>query len=135
MRKFEGKSKENRSKSVVWPRFRAPKGVAGPLFQFLQIFGIFLVSEIEAMDQEGLAVSDIGVSEAPEKPGVAWFFTVFSLFFMGLEGFSMSFPSFLNDFGTCQDMLKAFVHRAERFSTIQGATWKKQTQKLHSTDR
>ena len=91
MRNFEGKSKENRSKSVVWPRFRAPKGVAGPLFQFLQIFGIFLVSEIEAMDQEGLAVSDIGVSEAPEKPSVAWFFTVF---FTVFHGFGRVFNEF-----------------------------------------
>eukprot|EP00435_Cladocopium_sp_Y103_P049961 s280_g15.t1 len=35
----------------------------GPLFQFLQIFGIFLVSEIEAMDQQGVEVTDVNLDE------------------------------------------------------------------------
>jgi len=35
----------------------------GPLFQFLQIFGIFLVSEIEAMDQTGVEVTDVNLDE------------------------------------------------------------------------
>ncbi|CAK9006735.1 Potassium/sodium hyperpolarization-activated cyclic nucleotide-gated channel 2 (Brain cyclic nucleotide-gated channel 2) (BCNG-2) [Durusdinium trenchii] len=39
------------------------KKFGGPLFQHLQIFGILLVSEVEAMDDEGIEVTDMGLDE------------------------------------------------------------------------
>lgn len=35
----------------------------GPLFRFLHIFGVLLIGQIEAMDDEGLVVTDVGLSD------------------------------------------------------------------------
>ena len=35
----------------------------GPLFRFLHIFGVLLIGQIEAMDDEGLVVTDLGLSD------------------------------------------------------------------------
>ncbi|OLQ14603.1 hypothetical protein AK812_SmicGene1235 [Symbiodinium microadriaticum] len=39
----------------------------GPLFRFLHIFGVLLIGQLEAMHDEGLAVTDLGVSNERQK--------------------------------------------------------------------
>ncbi|CAE7292048.1 unnamed protein product [Symbiodinium sp. CCMP2592] len=39
----------------------------GPLFRFLHIFGVLLIGQLEAMHDEGLVVTDLGVSNERQK--------------------------------------------------------------------